>query len=1110
MKLCPPLCILSSLLAALVILPSAPAEIVDLRINDVSGLDEPWPLLGGVPFPEGRLTDPSRIRVLSDGEEVAAQVDVTATWKDGSIRWALIGMNANPNALYQVEFGEDISVSPVETTLTVESDESGRATIDTGAVRYEFHPDELLPRSAEANGVVYFKASGDGAYLIDNHGRLARAAGPGAEVSHELLREGPQRVVVRREGWYVTPDGMRIARAKAWFYFTAGSPFVRITHTLVLTEDTNELWVRDYGLEFLTPEPADEVTFAMGMPGEQFYAEEPALLGENPPIYSPAPGNWPEEYGAVSSHSNSPHLNLPCGEFIMNRDRTWEERLVTLQPGDDEVYLFQETYPHFFDPESRAVIGRVAAQRPTGVLARADLEESFWLDKWEVSDVVAGDWADGDYGNHGLTVVMPWLAARFPKEIAFNPKGFRVAFWSSRGGRELDLRMGTIVRESWKDFAELVEKVESKLGPDSALVRDKSLGLAQVETNAQGAARTHDVWLLPRTTDETLAETQLRAMAVVHPPLLHSDPAWASSTQAIGWPMHPRDEERFAGQEAALDEYWQAVLRRNRGSAWPIASGFVYFGRHPTLRIQHNAFFRFGRLADYELSERVWPLFARSGDRSFHEYGTRFNQFASDMTMAHWDGGGKYKGGWASWDNFKRSMLSYHWGDQSSFHSGKDPRIFLWEYYHTGHEPSREVFELYRDAVREHYDPDDIPLNEATYRFLERAAVLHAYEWDDDFLEMAKPYLEAGVDLENPTGFTDKTSYGPLYKSDRAMVALYEYYKMTGDPLALKGFLQRLDYKYRFNRFGLPFSAQDYAGYLFSIGYELTGNPNYLRVINYLLESGEARHQLNNNFHTRLTAINIGWHIMKSMPTLLEVITEVDSAIEPYPVAVSYSEPGPSTIIFEKGDSGASIQLRLALQMKNEKLEPTVEIRSFQTDGQGDALGNFEWTYETAYLPSRGPFRPRRVVDIAIPADWAPGYYALEFPETAWSLLFESDAPRAAVYAPEGFRLRSDGVAYYFSVPEGVETLDLVFNRAADSNTRFSGLTTIRRPDGSVALDSPRPGGDPVPVPVEGHYGTWSVISTQDGTYLQLLNVPPVFARTPEWLPDDRAFDVQD
>ncbi|MCA1808203.1 MAG: hypothetical protein LC725_01890, partial [Lentisphaerae bacterium] len=355
---------------------AAMAGTFELRINDVSGLDEPWPLIAGLPFSEGELHDAAQIRLVdAAGHEVPAQIDVAATWRDGTIRWALAGFTGSPQDAYRVEFGGDASRSAPENPLVVQKGADGELTIDTGVAVYAFLPDRLLPDAARMGDTPILANAGDGAYLVDNQGRLARVAGERAEIETEILKQGPLRLVIRREGWYVTGDGERVARARMWFYFAAGSPYLRMTHSLVLTEDTNDLWVRDYGLEFNTPESPREVTFA---------------LGESDEVFSP-------------------------------RGTSVELDPVVLPFKDDPLYMYQDTYPHFMETDYRAVVGRVPQRsdaRP--IQSEQDEQGVFWTNYWIAANDVAGDWGDAQYARHGLTLVTPYLAQRFPKEIAFD------------------------------------------------------------------------------------------------------------------------------------------------------------------------------------------------------------------------------------------------------------------------------------------------------------------------------------------------------------------------------------------------------------------------------------------------------------------------------------------------------------------------------------------------------------------------------------------------------------------------------------------------------------------------------------------------------------------
>ena len=143
---------------------------------------------------------------------------------------------------------------------------------------------------------------------------------------------------------------------------------------------------------------------------------------------------------------------------------------------------------------------------------------------------------------------MPWLAERFPKEIAFGPQGARSVFWSGRCGRELDFRAKTIVMEYLQSWAEL------------ALKSPKDKDLDAVKSNAQGAARTHDMWFLPSLGGYNESLVKETAFTASKPPLVLTDTAQLCKTEAMGFPMHHKDVQQFPEEEALLSNFWDRFI----------------------------------------------------------------------------------------------------------------------------------------------------------------------------------------------------------------------------------------------------------------------------------------------------------------------------------------------------------------------------------------------------------------------------------------------------------------------------------------------------------------------------------------------------------------------
>lgn len=960
-------------------------ESFQLHVNDVSGLEEPWPLIGGLPFPEGELHDASQIRVVdSGGEEVPAQIDVVATWNDGSIRWAQAGINASPQGEYRVEYGPEVARGEYDMPLEVRKGADGSLVVDTGKAEYEFVPDALLPNRGTIDGTVYIDDSGGGAYLIDNHGRLARVAGESAEIMSEILKEGPGRVVVRREGWYVTEGedgGEQVARAKMWFYFTAGSPFVRMTHSIVFTEDTNELWVRDYGLELRTPEPPQEAVFALS---------ESTEADRFPPHGGHA--GWERDGG----EEMFPEMAALWSSGLYEREQTLFP--VELE-GEGEVYMLQEDYPHVMKRDFHAVIAKT---RPTEVLSGANGNTclgNLWTHRWIKETEVAGDWAEARYDDYAMMVVMPQLAQSFPKEIAIGPEAVRVAFWSGRSGRELDFRAVTLVNEYWRDWAHYVHSARGGFGGLEGVSAgpEAASALAGVRSNAQSAARTHDVWLLPR--KEDLAETELKArsLAAAHPPLLQADPQWLGGSMAIGWPMHPKDTDRFPEAEETLEDRWETLLGSLLYNAGFRRAGFIMWGKNITLARTNRMFRVSGGAGHYGLDRSAWQLYMRSGDRPYYDYGRHFSRFSGDLMTHHWTADDRFRGGRAD----AYTDLPMYWGNNSTLGGGFCTLGWMLEYYLTGDEYANELLQMRADAYREHGADDDL----SGHGHLYNLSILYQHTQDEAIRDMARQTAHGLIDLDNPTGLNDNWRYGVYYKiSTEWLFPLYLYYNATGDEKARQAILQAVDSKFRFNHEDWtetpdgrgPSSSQTFRLLMFSEAYRWTGNPAYLELVNHMVENPRLGLMGHNFFH--------------GAPAALYVLAHADEPIGPFPVLAVTRDPGHNLQLdheFVEADSLPPIRFRkesdtpltlsIYVRMPNDLDEDTApEPRVFKAGSAGDDAepAGVKLVKEQDFRTKNAGRRDLRRwhIELTLTEEAEPGDYLIEFPRAATLTVLESDA----------------------------------------------------------------------------------------------------------------------
>jgi len=1023
-----------------------------LKINDVSGLDGPWPLVASLAFPEGELKDPSAIRITGSGREVPCQVDVAATWRDGSIRWALAGFTDSPRAEYMVEYGSGVRRCAYSKPLKVTLQPDGGFTVDTGEAIYSFDRDNLLFGQAwlvtGGGRTSVLEGSGSGAYMVDNSGRTARISGRSAEVKNEVLKEGPGRFVVKRSGWYVTEEGEKLARGEAWFYFAAGTPYVRITHSIIFTEDTNKIWIKDYGLEFRTPATPGNTYFAAGAPGQ--------------------------------------------------------ETIKSVETQGRDVFMMQDTYPHFAERESRAAVGR------TG---RAPEEFP-----------VAGDWGHGDYGSHGITLVMPWLAERFPKEISFGPSGAKAVFWSGRCVRELDFRTKTLVKDYWKSWAEI--------GPLSPGTEK----LETIPSNAQGAARTHDVWFLPHTGPYNEPLVRKAAHAASRIPLAMADPQWMCATEAIGFPLRHQDPAMFPKEEALISEAWEQLMVPYK--VFPM-TGFINWGHNCYLRYQKRQgkwlaeFLSYGNMNAYNLQRNAWNLFVRSGERRYYEYTHKYGRLLGDFGIVRWDAPEKPRGAFTR-QNAPVSRMPHYWGNGSRFfgmgNSSSDIGHWLLEYYLTGDEASRELTVLVGESIKKNWNLEDA-LNWRTtisILLLRKLSVLYMREWDEDFHRLAKELADSLFLAENPVGLNPAyMSYNSsTYKDERHILDLYFYYKTTGDERGKDTLLKIVDHRYRFNRSPNAISYQNSTAFAYTAAYWMTGNKNYRPVVEETLKDGmdsmppplseQLKEMPADPYEWRslpsrfLIPANI--HPFVGIPVAMKMIEKEGWLNRPFPVLVKSSVMTPADALFhhEKGkdtvinlffrSSSGRDGLSLKVLQYNPYEEESEPVKGVSIEVSGGGGKNM---VETLLDRTTTPYSSYHA-KITVPGETETGLYRLSLGGADIFTVLDATTDKVSLYCPEGFwsmtmtsglrgqRLGEENL-FFFRVPDGLKNLEIFLGRPQK----------IKGPDGQVILESSEENTGRVSIPVNGRSGIWSIEATQV-SFTKLLNIEPVVAfRSPGRLPEE-------
>ena len=236
---------------------------IAITIDPPKGVDglPRWPVTFGVPFPAGAVWDTDDLRLIdSKGSEIPMQKETAALWaREGAVKWLRFDALVSPKDGCYVQ--RSSSSRPEPQIRVVE--EGDRVVLDTGTARY------VLGRGISPIREVWLgdrrvaeTAGTRGLYVMDQKDRVGQASADGE--SMDIEARGPIAACVRFEGFYRTSEGEALARHITRVEAFAGQPFANVTHTLVLTRDTNEVWFRDIGWEFrVQPGSSPAALFAL-------------------------------------------------------------------------------------------------------------------------------------------------------------------------------------------------------------------------------------------------------------------------------------------------------------------------------------------------------------------------------------------------------------------------------------------------------------------------------------------------------------------------------------------------------------------------------------------------------------------------------------------------------------------------------------------------------------------------------------------------------------------------------------------------------------------------------------------------------------------------------
>ena len=980
--------------------PSAPAGRVPLVVNDPANLKRPWTLVGGVPFPKAALRDVKRVRVVdAKGRALPAQVDRVATWRDGSVRWAHVSLTAPTTGRYFLEFGPNVR-PPAPTRGLRVTESPSEILVETGAARFRVRRDGLGLDSAELTpGGPVWRDGARGVYALDQKGRRAVAAGLGAKVRWRVVTRGPERIVLRGDGRYVTADAEPLARATVWYTFFRGRPDVKVVHVFYLSRDTDKVWFRE--------------------------------IGWRVPIANT------QDAQAVFDTAKAHDTDVSRGALAKGE---------TLACGQDHI-------PCFLDAESRFSLTRAAGGAVKELRAGKAM----------------GEWFDVSDARRGLTIVLRDLAEQWPKELAADTDGMTLKLWAPRGGKALDFRPKALVRDFFGAWADKFP--------------GKRAAFDRLPTNATGSCKTHEFRLIPHRGRPDVAATARAAHAADERVLLLADPEWTCASGALGpAPIHHYDPKRFPDAEAMIEDFYDRTVLPLR--AFPV-TGFLGWGCNPFLSYRRTKdgrwyaySYRLQYVVEYNLRRNVWTLFARSANRKYYDYASRFNWWCADWSMHHENFGRKVRGGFARLPNYHWPIF---WGNHSEVldtaNSGVDLRNWYLDYYLTGNLRSLEMCHEYADAVRagwkeamekKHY------YRWSPFMILRLLSQLYMENWDRDLGKKARFWAHKAFDLTSPNGLTDKPACGCLYKVPRNAISSLDYEWATGDPLARQGILKALDYNRRFALIGKPIGYQTGDGGPLATAYVWTGETKWLKMANGLYEGGLAEFRAQPTLAEELKArggkftrlpfrnVSVNLHPLYGMPHIMGALAMHKGEIGPPALVVRGPTDSPSWIVLRK-PAGREVFVEFAYEARREDgFRPAVtgpDGSPARGLGENVRKRHYQVTKRRDRRPKAGRLW-RLSARVTFPADAPSGDYRINTRGGGRIWVLGSNAPGLALEAPDGVYLAGTGAfntGQYFRPPPGARTVKLFLGRPVEITDGEGKLRPTKAGELTAAIRGSRP-----------------------------------------------------
>lgn len=787
------------------------------------------PISTGIPFPRGMLfeKDLSQLmverRLSSPWQPVDAAFTIRNRWyRGGSIRWLGVDFAAeydNGHAKGDTSSGQMSAPAyrlrlngkapqPEKKLLVQENDED--ITVVTGPLKAVLSKNHFnlvnqawLDRNndgqftAEEQLIASGERDGLHSTLVDGQAIQGNAA-------HSRLwveEANAMRAVIVAQGDYHA-DGKLTGQHLTRFFFERDQPTIKINHTFILTHDTHTTQLRHAGLQ-------------LGISGIQGYV--------------------------LASETGAPFT----GQLI----------------GSRSVYMLQANHDHF-----------VVEEEIPGKQVGRQLHEGQH----------SAGWATARTSQGGVQLIGRRLWQLFPKELEIGDAFLALHLWPRHGrdvftqeqlqspvgatqarfahqGRDLNLQTPMAIYHTMgKAFSDPLIKA-NHASPVAPYAGGYIFDYAHEAHEANGQGMAISVELCIRLLDDSQAastdDQASFARAYQADPMATADPRWLHASRVLG-DLWPRDTQRFAKVEAAIDERFDEMMIRKTDQLgdygtfiWPDIH--TYAAADVQGEVDPNIFHRTWIGTHYQEGRTYYQLFLRSGLHKYWRYARDSARHRMDVSTVNYASDPRVGKNQTPWGNYHvygvlpwagMQGISCHYQNLDyktwdSFLTG-DPRGLM-QARGWAQEMARTTWanEPTRDAL--------VPVSEAleVYQATHYAPLLKTIHWFKE-AAVAAPIAQATL---------------PFF-SELAWVRMHE---RTRDPRVAQRFIEHWGDGNTAKRNGMGGFAN------MALFYQLTGDDRIASLLTFPNASAEA--YLPSTIPPRLT------RSMMTLPFAMSVLSRLDA-----------------------------------------------------------------------------------------------------------------------------------------------------------------------------------------------------------------------------------------